>query len=324
MKNKAAYAKLTKMILAVVMFIGISAFQDRNENHEEANTLKVISYNIWNGFEWGKDLDRKEKLISWINTQSPDVVALQELCGYTKEKLLEDAKGWGHTYAEILKTSGYPVGITSNKPIKVNERILEDMHHGALCCTTWDVDFMVVHFSPFSYEKRRKEAEIVLEKLSKIVEDRNKYVVLGDFNAVSPFDANLYKGNADLLNSMRESEEKHSHVRNLFHGQLEYGVLSKFLGFPLIDVVQKHTAGLEQRISCPTQVFEKVPGEGRHPGSKRIDYILSSPMLGEACINAKVLNQPETFYLSDHYPVIAEFKKTKQLPNLKNLSIQYD
>ena len=64
----------------------------------------MISYNIWNGFDWGKDVERKTNFIDWVNVQKPDVFALQELCGYTQEMLLEDAKKWGHNYAELLKT----------------------------------------------------------------------------------------------------------------------------------------------------------------------------------------------------------------------------
>jgi exodeoxyribonuclease-3 len=281
------------------------------DDSKKGSLLKVMSYNIWNGFEYGKDERRKEELIQWIKSEDPDIVALQELCGYTQEKLLGDAKKWGHSYAEILKTSGYPVGITSNQPIEVKERILDSMHHGALHCKISGIDFMVVHFSPFSYEKRHEEAKIVLQRLSRIAASQDKYIVLGDFNALSPFDADLYGNHSSLLNSIKASEVQHSHIRNLFLGQLEFGVMAAYLAFPLIDVTQKYTSGLDQRISCPTQVLEKEKGEGRSERSMRIDYILTSPFLSEKCINAKVLNQEKTYYLSDHYPVIAEFIHAK-------------
>ena len=308
MKQRWISRGLIRTVLIMVLAVVAWSFHGRIEHHEKTSIVKVISYNIWNGFEWGEDEERQEKLIAWMKAQNPDVVAVQELCDYTKDRLLKDAKNWGHSYAEVLKTSGYPVGITSKEPIEVKERILEGMHHGAFHCNTFDIDFMVVHFSPFSYEKRRQETEIVLNKLSKIAETHNKYIVLGDFNAVSPFDADLYKDKGGRLKAMRESEAKHHHIRNLFQGQLEYGVMSTFLSFPLIDVVQKHTSGLDQRTSSPTQVFEEEKGKGRHPNSKRIDYILVSPSLEPGCTHAQVLNMEETFYLSDHYPVLAEFE----------------
>ncbi len=270
--------------------------------------LKVISYNIWNGFDWGKDTIRHQKVINWIDAQKPDVVALQELNAYTREKLLMDARTWGHSYAEILKTSGYSVGITSNHPIEVKERIMENMHHGALHCHTRGIDFFVVHLSPFSYEKRKQEAGILFSRMAEISEQQDKVIVLGDFNAVSPFDADLYRDNEAMMKALRGSDEAHDHVRNLFHDELEFGVLSSFLGYPLIDVVQRYTKGLDQRISFPSQVFEKSEGEGRRFDSSRIDYILVSPSLGASCTGARVVNDQPAYYLSDHYPVVAEFK----------------
>ena len=165
---------MKKIIITLLATVLTFQLQRQEPPQKKVDTMKVISYNIWNGFDWGKDLTRRDQLIAWIASHKPDVVALQELCGYTRQKLLEDAKGWGHNYAEILKNSGYPVGIISNKPIKIQEKILEDLHHGALHCRTWDIDFMVVHFSPFSYKKRREETRIVLDKLSQVAKSRDK------------------------------------------------------------------------------------------------------------------------------------------------------
>ncbi|NKI27963.1 hypothetical protein HCG49_15485 [Arenibacter sp. 6A1] len=286
----------------------ILAFYSTTYELQSQEKLKVMTYNIWNGFDWGKDIDRKSKFIDWINTQNPDVFALQELCGYTQKTLLADAKKWGHNYAEILKTSGYSVGITSKEPIVVKEKILDDMHHGALHCKVYDIDIFIVHFSPFSHQKRREEAKIIQSKLSELSTGQNKYLVLGDFNALSPFDAHLYKNNPTLLDNKRASEIEHEHVRNLLDGELDYGVLGSFLGYPLIDVVQRFTSSWDDRVSCPTQVFESEKGEGRPISSTRIDYILSSPFLAAKCVKATVLNKNDTYYLSDHYPVLAEFE----------------
>lgn len=291
-----------KPFVLIILTFGVSSHGLRSQEK-----LKVMTYNIWNGFDWGKDFDRKIKFIDWVNTQNPDVLALQELCGYDEEKLKSDALKWGHPFVEILKTSGYSVGITSREPIVVKEKILDDMHHGALHCKVYDIDIFVVHFSPFSYQKRREEAKIIMDKLSKLSTGQNKYLVLGDFNALSPFDAHLYKDNPRLLENKRASEIEHDHVRNLLEDQLEYSVLGSLLGYPLIDVVQRFTSSWDNRVSCPTQVFESEKGEGRPMNSTRIDYILSSPFLATKCVNAGVLNKKDTYYLSDHYPVMAEF-----------------
>lgn len=292
---------MKKTIYTLVVFLSIAITVKAQSN------LKVITYNIWNGFEWDKDVERKAEFMDWINEQNPDVFALQELCGYTQQKLEAEAKKWGHPYAVILKEDGYPVGLTSKKPIVLKEKIREGMSHGGLHCQTYGIDFFVVHFSPASYKKRHEEAQVILNKLSEVSKQQNNYIVLGDFNALSPFDAHLYKDKPALITSKKASEEEHTHVRNLFHGELEFGVISKFLGDSLIDVTQRYIRTWNDKVSFPTQVFEEKKGEGRSGNSQRIDYILVSPEMADLCIYAKVINTEETFYLSDHYPVIAEF-----------------
>ena len=87
---------IKKVLIITIFILG-------TDLHAQTKTLKVISYNIWNGFDFRKDIERKNNVIEWYNNQKPDVVALQELCGYNEETLLEDAKKWGHNYAVILK-----------------------------------------------------------------------------------------------------------------------------------------------------------------------------------------------------------------------------
>ena len=112
-----------KNSISFLIFLSIiNSVYSQKEEIKNANSLKIISYNIWNGFDRAKDIDRKKNMGDWVVLQNPDVVVLQELNGYTKEKLLQDAKKWGHNYAEIVKITGYPVGITSNKPIEVKEK----------------------------------------------------------------------------------------------------------------------------------------------------------------------------------------------------------
>ncbi len=279
--------------------------------YPQTDNIKVITYNIWNGFDFGKDEDRRERLRDWVNQQAPSIVALQELCNYTDEKLAEDAKSWGHEYSILLKTTGYSVGLTSKFPIILKEKIRTGMHHGALHCKTNGIDFFVIHFSPSSYLKRREEAKIILDKMKAVSAENNEYMVLGDFNAHSPMDADLYDPEGPLLQKLRESNKDKPIEGNLFNDNLDYAVISSFLAFPLLDVCQPFTTGIEERGSFPGQVL----GEGNPEAEKelrsrmeRIDFILVSPELSKRCSSAKVCNDEENYYLSDHYPVVAEFR----------------
>lgn len=296
-----------KLIFTLIFTSGLFLFSMAQEG-----TLKVITYNIWNGYDWGEDEDRRNRVNAWVNNQNPDIVALQELCKYTSEKLAEDAHSWGHDYSILLKTNGYSVGLTSKYPIELKEKIRKGMHHGALHCKTMGIDVFVIHFHPGSFQRRREEVAIILDKLAQVRETNPNYIVLGDFNAQSPIDADLYDPDGPLLSRLRKSNEDKPETGNLFNADLDYAVMSSLLAFPLIDVCQKFTEGMDQRGSFPGQVLGEVndePKEELISRMERIDYIMVSPALSIKCIDAKVCNGEDNYFLSDHYPVIAEFGK---------------
>ena len=299
---KISYLYLRYSILLLI------CFQTSIGSAQEPENLKVISYNIWNGFDWGKDEDRRAKLVSWVKSQNPDVVALQELCGYTESKLLEDAKKWGHDYAVILKEDGYPVGLTSSKPIQLKEKVRDGLWHGMLHSRTWGVDFFVVHLSPADRAFREREARIITEKVKAASDLIPYYIVLGDFNAHSPFDGDLDKQHPKQLARTRLSDQKNEKHENLLDGEHDYGVISSFLSLPLIDVCQRYVS-TPNRFTFPAPALvgvwqtAKEVKENKH----RLDYILVSPQLAKKSIGADVHNGSDTGPLADHYPVSASF-----------------
>ena len=292
------------------MFLMFFTLQAVSQNEEQ---VKVVSYNIWNGFDWGKDEARRADLVKWMNEQAPDIVGLQELCKYSEKKLTADAKGWGHDYSVLLKKSGYSVGLTSKYPIEVVEKIRDNMHHGALHCRTNGLDVFVVHFSPSSYLKRREETEIIIEKMKAAAKNNSKLLVMGDFNAHSPFDADLYKNNI-VRDRTREGDKDKGEKGNLVNHEIDYAVLANFLAFPLIDICRNYTSGIVERGSFPARALSAVNDEKAKELERRmqrIDYILVSEELGKNGVSGQVHNGPANYYLSDHYPVSVEFKMNK-------------
>ncbi|MCL6265742.1 endonuclease/exonuclease/phosphatase family protein [Flagellimonas myxillae] len=264
-----------------------------------------MTYNIWNGFDWGKDTERQTKFIDWIKSKDPDVLALQELCGYTEEKLKADAAKWGHPYSKILKTKGYPVGLTSKKPIVLKERALDSLWHGMLHCKTYGIDFFVVHLSPADANFRLKEAGIISEKIKAAHTDT--FMVLGDFNAHSPFDGEALKHNKSLLQKYAKGEsDKYSNLRL---GTFDFAPISTFLGLPSIDL-SKNFNDVRDRFTYPSPVLMGSYRENMEEvilTRERIDYILSSPVISKSCIGVTTYNSGETEALSDHFPIMAEF-----------------
>ena len=121
--------------------------------------LRVISYNIWNGFE--HDASRRANFINWIKGQQPDILAMTELVGFTEKDLGQLASEYGHKYYAIVKEEGYPVGITSNEPITVVKKQMEGFWHGMLHVKTHGLDMIVTHLSPHDWKFRLKEAQML-------------------------------------------------------------------------------------------------------------------------------------------------------------------
>lgn len=294
--------------LLLVLFICNAAAQ--------STTLKVISYNVWNGFEWGKDLTREKAMVQWLKEQDADVIGLQELNAFTPEKLALLAKQWGHPYSLLLKEEGYPIGITSKTPLELKSRMFGGFWHGMLHAKTRGIDFLVVHLSPHSWQVRRREAEIISSYIEDVINanQQEKYMVLGDFNSHSPFDANFDHANPETLkqnqqgDSLRYAEKGADAHQTLRNGAFDYSVMSRFLSLPLIDVVQNHTAETSKS-SFPTPlVAQELSPEKRAQYRQRIDYIMVSPYFEFRCIRAEIINSGPPDALSDHYPVVALFE----------------
>ncbi len=300
--------KFKILTLSVLIICSWTSYGQSEEGLEknEGKIFKVMAYNIWNGFDWAKDEDRHQKFINWVNSKKPDVLALQELCGYTQEELESDAKKWGHNYAIILKEKGYPVGLTSNKPIELKEKTKEGLWHGMLHAETWGIDFFVVHLSPADRDFRYKEAMIIGEKIQNIKNEN--YIVLGDFNAHSPYDADQDKAHKSHLNKVRASDAKNEKHNNLMDEQFDYSVISSFLTLPLIDVTPRFVSA-NDRFTFPAEALVGTwqTKESIVKNRVRIDYILTSRALGMKCVEVQVFNGEDTTLLSDHFPLMAEF-----------------
>lgn len=260
--------------------------------------VRVISYNIFNGFDWGKDQERQERFIRWIKEKDPEVLAMQELCGFTQESLSQLAKQWGHPYAVIVKENGYPVGISSKKPIQLKKKIVEGCGHGLLHVETYGYDFLVTHLNPGDTKKRKQEAEFIVEYIHKNKLDN--FLLMGDMNTHSPMDADHMEATAtDLLMQYGGADSP-----NLINGKFDYSILSRFLSFPMVDVCRLYVPS-DKRVTFPTPVLmsQSRHKEIRKKVEERLDFILTPCKVADKVVDAFIWNEGVTDYLSDHYPV---------------------
>jgi len=148
----------------------------------ERKSVRVLTYNAWYGFT--KKADRKSDWLRYVHSLQSDIVALQELNGYTEEKLDADGKFWGHKHSALLKRDGFPTGITSRYPIENIRRVTEGYHHGMLSCKTGGIQVYVIHLHPGHWEIRHQEIDLLLKTVESH-QASEPVLLIGDFNTFS-------------------------------------------------------------------------------------------------------------------------------------------
>lgn len=279
---------------------------------QDTEKIRIISYNILDGFDYLKDTDRMNRFSEWIKEKDPAVLALQELVGFKEADLKKLAESYGHPYVAVVKEGGYPVGITSKKPIKVINKFVDGYWHGVLHVQTYDMDFIVIHLSPsdkyFRLEEARKISAYIRENCPETA------LVMGDFNSHSPFDADELETHTDRIRQMALEEAKKYPEESTRNFTPDYFTQATFIATPLTDVCRLFVKP-DKRTTFPTRILTDISKrDDLHTLSgERIDYIFVSPALVKKCVDGFIWNSEDTDYLSDHYPIgidmLLELKK---------------
>lgn len=95
--------KIIGLFIVILLMLGASDMSGQSNL-----PIKIISYNIWNGFE-GDSL-RRARFVEWTRSQSADIVVLTELVSFKEKDLVTLGKVCGFPHTALLKEEGYPVG----------------------------------------------------------------------------------------------------------------------------------------------------------------------------------------------------------------------
>lgn len=257
--------------------------------------VRIVSWNVLVGFQdhgvgdpWLAGEDRRAQAYAWLAQVKPDIVAWQELNGYTPEKLRQETRALEHCDAVLLKERGYDLGLSSRWPIEVVERHLDGMHHGLLHARTNGIDLFVVHLCPHEQDVRLREMKHIAPRVHSAIEDGRQVVVLGDFNACTTLDNELF-----------------GDVARRWYTGWKYPYTDD--GFPdgrVLDAA--YDAGLVDSWSR-----RRDPDTPAFRGRPRIDFILLSPSLDAQCTDAAWIDDPSLDLVTDHPPVLVEL----ELPN---------
>ncbi|SMC89803.1 endonuclease/exonuclease/phosphatase family protein [Pedobacter africanus] len=252
------------------------------------NKTRIISYNILEGMKTDTTKG-KQDFVKWLKSENPDILALQECNKFTQKSLEELARSYGHPYAVLLREQGYPVALTSKYPIVNVEKVTDNMHHGFIQAKIKDLNIIVLHLSPHKYWKRREEIDVILATIA-AARQQDKWVVMGDFNSLSPLDKDNY-ADGKYTERLKEAAKKYSFHENLVEGKyLDFEVQKRILEFGLHDTA-------------------KEKAKGNEPKANRIDYIYVSKDLMPFVTKSQFIKDDFTATHSDHVPVIMELKR---------------
>jgi len=265
---------------------------------EKADTsvFKVLSCNTLKGFN--NDAARMAAFQNWVKERKPDVVAFQEMNGFTQKKLMSFANRAGFPYAVLQKERGFPVALISKYPITGTKKVTKGMWHGMLYGKILDYHFFVTHLSPNTYQQRIADVDTLLKYIGNIPKTE-KILLMGDFNNMSPQDKKYYDNEAKMK-LVRASEMNNPDIRILKNGEIEFTAIRNIINAGFYDSWKLFNKGYEK--SAPTKVK-------KHHNYTRIDYIWVNKTLKRECLNATIVKDDFTDYMSDHYPVLLVLKK---------------
>lgn len=313
MKRIHLFICLFSTVLQGSLATGLSA----EETVAESKQLKVLNYNVFNGFRGGKSYT---DAVDWVKTIEPDIAGWQELVGWNEDRLRNAAKDWSHEYAATMKSGGYNVGLTSRTEIEVIKRQTSGFWHGYLHCRTAGIDVIVCHLWPGSRRGQLLEATQLRDLVQTLQKEGRQVILMGDFNAHSASDQMWVDGQQPLIERRLPSDSKRAiEDRFIVDGKWNFDVMDRIFEASLVDVVRdrfdnEHAKPTREQLlqlgSFPSLVLNHSNTRKLQSGFlERIDFILVSKSLAKRCTNARVVRDVEILEsISDHYPVFAIFE----------------
>lgn len=296
---------------------GYIVAQDVDRVSVSPSRLKVICYNVFNGFQNGESLDVGA---DWIESKNPDIVGLQELVGWDAQRLRKVAIAWEHPFGVTLKDGGYNIGLTSRYPIEVVERVTKGFHHGYLHARTGGMDVIVTHLWPGTRSQQIREAAAVRDLVSQLSGQGREVILMGDFNAHASKDGPWLAQQLPLLDRRRPNDEKNKpSERFIVDGHFTFDVMATVFDAPVHDIIRERfdmaqpDATYDDWLklgSFPTKVLShSKTAESQRGFLERIDFLLVTKGLARSCTMAKVCRDDVGLErISDHYPLLAEFE----------------
>lgn len=295
-----------------VRFIAITlliSFSSTAFAQQSGSTLSFLSYNVYHGFN--NDSTIRSQYVNWVKKLDPDIIAYQELNGYTQDSLEVLAAKYDHPYAILNTGVTHPIGITSRYPIVMVQQVTTNMWHSYLYGNINGVHVFVTHLSPFEVKLRRADIDRVIAH-TKLISPEQKIIVAGDFNALAAKDSANYS--QAFLNALLKSngrlepksglpivKYKTIYRDNLNNDRIDYTVTDRMLTAGFSDAF--YLTNKHYKVSAPTKGHAT-----KNSWLKRIDYIWVNQAAANRVTEADIIHDAVTDRISDHYPVYIKMK----------------
>lgn len=159
---------------------------------------------------------------------------------------------------------------------------------------------LMTHLNPRSAKDRMGEIQQIIE----LVDDLPLFVVMGDFNSLSPLDA-LHYQDAHLADVLRANPQ-------LANKYLTPAGLIDYAPIETLSMVAHDLDYYSERWNLDwfsPSVPSPLNSDFMHASPMRIDYVFASPQIFDHDIRTcGLVHTPTTDQLSDHYPVLCEFE----------------
>lgn len=241
---------------------------------------------------------RLPHVLQWLDSENPDVLALQETKTIDENFPVEEINNAGYQVSFIGQKTYNGVATICKSSIKTIATEIpdyDDVQRRVLAVNTSDVTVLNLYI-PNGSEVDSEKYHYKLEWFSKLhpfikqlKKENDRLIILGDFN-IAPEDQDVHDPEAWQGSVLVSPAEREEFKKLLAHGMKDC--------FRLFGQEEKSFSWWDYRAAA----FRRDRG-------LRIDHILASESLSDSCCSCYIDKEPRKLERpSDHTPVVAEFK----------------
>jgi exodeoxyribonuclease III len=236
--------------------------------------MRVMTWNILNGGH-----GRHDAIAAVVDRVRPDVLALQELRGFTGT--------FGMVPYRAPSVFGQAVAVLVRPPLRAASfrAVRWRLHHAAAIVQVGDVRVISTHLNPFSPERRRREAVWLAARYGS---RRRPVLLAGDLNSLDPY--------GDHRDTVATLDEPYRRRHLDAAGEVDTRAVAAFAAGHLTDLWT--VAGDGDGRTVPTGLA------GAEFAPMRLDYLLGTPPVAARVRRVWVVRDDPT--ASDHFPVVAD------------------